>query len=139
LFIGLAAPSGANVVAKPGSSGNASPPASVTAASPNVTSVSTLILPPSASTCSGAVCIYVVGSGLNVSSWTTTGVLPKTECSYAKYLEDGVVIATSGSVCGPSGDELESEWNDPGNFPNGTQLCNEWSGISGEPCITVHS
>jgi hypothetical protein len=97
------------------------------------------VTPDSADTCSDSVCIYVVGSGLNVSSWTTSVVLNSSECTYAKYLENGVVIATSGEGCGSADDQLVSEWNDPGNFPNGTQLCNEWSGIAGEPCITVHS
>jgi hypothetical protein len=132
LVIGLAIPSGAATVTK-------EPSGLVNVANLGLTSSPSRIVPLSASTCSGPVCIYVVGSGLNVSSWTTTVALPKSECSYAKYLENGVVIATSGSVCGPSGDQLESEWSDPGNFPNGTQLCNEWNGISGEPCITVHS
>ena len=97
------------------------------------------VIPLSADTCSDSICIYVVGSGLNVSSWTTTAVISSSMCSYAKYLENGVVIAESSKVCGSAGDQLSSEWNDPGNFPNETRLCNEWSGIAGEPCITVHS
>jgi hypothetical protein len=98
-----------------------------------------VVTPDSADTCSDSICIYVVGSGLNVSSWTTTAVISSSMCSYAKYLENGVLIAESAEVCGSAGDQLSSEWNDPGNFPNGTRLCNEWSGIAGEPCITVHS
>jgi hypothetical protein len=97
------------------------------------------VIPLSADTCSDSVCIYVVGSGLNVSSWTTTVVLPSSMCSYAKFLENGVVIAESPEGCASAGDQLSTEWVDPGNFPNGTRLCNEWSGIAGEPCITVHS
>jgi hypothetical protein len=124
LLIGIAAPSGAAVTVR-GSSDAASAP--------------DRIVPLSASTCSDSVCIFVVGSGLNVSSWTTTVALPKTECSYAKFLKNGTVIATGPEGCGSSGEQLSFEWVDPGNFPNGTQLCNEWSGIAGEPCITVHS
>jgi hypothetical protein len=97
------------------------------------------VIPLSADTCSDSICIYVVGSGLNVSSWTTTAVISSSMCSYARYLENGVVIAESAEVCGSADDQLSSEWVDPGNFPNGTRLCNEWSGIAGEPCITVHS
>jgi hypothetical protein len=99
----------------------------------------TAVLPASAETCSGSVCIYVVGTGLTVSNWSTTAVLSKTMCSTARYLDDGVVIATSGSTCGTSGEQLTSDWPSPGSFPNGTRLCNTWSGVSGEPCITVHS
>jgi hypothetical protein len=98
-----------------------------------------VVTPDSADTCSDSICIYVVGSGLNVSSWTTTAVISSSMCSYARYLENGVVIAESAEVCGSADDQLSSEWVDPGNFPNGTRLCNEWSGIAGEPCITVHS
>jgi hypothetical protein len=132
LLIGLAGTAGA-VVTGPGSSANVQDltTATVTPAFG--------VIPLSADTCSDSICIYVVGSGLNVSSWETTAVISSSMCSYAKYLENGAVIATSGEVCGSANDQLVSEWNDPGNFPNGTRLCNEWSGIAGEPCITVHS
>jgi hypothetical protein len=133
LLIGLAGTAGAVVT------GNGS---GVTAQGLTATATVTpslVVTPDSADTCSDSVCIYVVGSGLNVSSWTTTVVLPTTTCSYAKFLENGVVIAESSEGCAAAGDQLSSEWSDPGNFPNGTRLCNEWSGIAGEPCITVHS
>jgi hypothetical protein len=132
LLIGLAGTAGA-VATGPGSSANVQglTTATVTPAFG--------VIPLSADTCSDSICIYVVGSGLNVSSWTTTAVINSSMCSYAKYLENGVVIATSGVACGSANDQLVSEWNNPGNFPNGTRLCNEWSGIAGEPCITVHS
>ncbi len=132
LLIGLAGSAGA-VLTGPGSSANVQ----------NLTTATATpafgVIPLSADTCSDSICIYVVGSGLNVSSWTTTAVINTSMCSYAKYLENGVVIATSGEGCGSAGSQLSSEWVDPGNFPNGTRLCNEWAGIAGEPCITVHS
>jgi hypothetical protein len=132
LLIGLAGTAGA-VVTGQGSSANVQDltTATVTPAFG--------VIPLSADTCSDSVCIYVVGSGLNVSSWTTTVVLPSSMCSYAKFLENGVVIAESPQGCASAGDQLSTEWVNPGNFPNGTRLCNEWSGIAGEPCITVHS
>jgi hypothetical protein len=132
LLIGLTGTAGA-VVTGQGSSANVQDLTTATVA-PDLT-----VIPLSADTCSDSICIYVVGSGLNVSSWTTTAVISSSMCSYAKYLENGVVIATSGEGCGSAGDQLSSEWVDPGNFPNGTRLCNEWAGIAGEPCITVHS
>jgi hypothetical protein len=97
------------------------------------------IKPDSASGCSDSVCIFVTGTGLNVSNWETTDDLPKTECTYAKFLENGVLIYEGGETCGSAGDGVYSNWSDPGNFPNGTQLCNEWTGIAGDACITVHS
>jgi hypothetical protein len=131
LLIGLAGTAGAEVT---GTGSGAHVQNLAAAVTPALT-----VHPDSADTCSDSICIYVVGSGLNVSSWTTTAVISSSMCSYAKYLENGVLIAESAEVCGSAGDQLSSEWNDPGNFPNGTRLCNEWSGIAGEPCITVHS
>jgi hypothetical protein len=96
-------------------------------------------LPQTADSCSGAVCIYVFGTGLNVSDWYTTVRLSKSMCSTAAFLDDGIEIASGESTCGSSGDVLESNLGAAGDFPNETQLCNTWSGVSGEPCITVHS
>jgi FlaG/FlaF family flagellin (archaellin) len=132
LLIGLAGTAGA-VVTGQGSSANVQDLTTATL------TPAFGVIPLSADTCSDSVCIYVVGSGLNVSSWTTTVVLPSSMCSYAKFLENGVVIAESPQGCASAGDQLSTEWVNPGNFPNGTRLCNEWSGIAGEPCITVHS
>jgi hypothetical protein len=136
LLIGLVGTAGA-AVTSPGSGVTAQALTASATVTPGVTGIG--VIPLSADTCSDSICIYVVGSGLNVSSWTTTAVIGSPMCSYAKYLENGVVIAESGEVCGSTDYQLSSEWNDPGNFPNGTRLCNEWSGIAGEPCITVHS
>jgi hypothetical protein len=112
--------------------GRAGAPASVSAAvSPGA------IRPLTASKCSGKVCLDVVGTGLNVSDWTTSATLPSTMCTTPHYLENGVVIASGSSQCGSSGEILGSGWTDPGNFPNGTVLCNTWSGVSGEPCATI--
>jgi hypothetical protein len=97
------------------------------------------IIPLSASTCSDSVCIYVTGTGLNVSNWTTTAVISHAMCSTPSFLVNGVVRKTGVSTCGSANAQLGSVWSNPGNFPNGTVLCNTWSGISGEPCATVHS
>jgi hypothetical protein len=114
-----------------------------TAATPRVTANSAApaigIIPESANGCSGAICIFVTGSGLQVSDWTTTVVLSRSMCSTASFWANGVLVARGGSQCGASGDELLSDWPNPGNFANGTVLCNTWSGISGKPCETVHS
>jgi hypothetical protein len=97
------------------------------------------IRPLSASTCSGAVCIYVTGTGLNVSSWETTLDLTRSTCSTPYFLANGLIIHTGSQLCGTSGKVLDWTWPSPGNFPNGTVLCNSWTGSSGEPCVTVHS
>jgi hypothetical protein len=113
-----------------------------TASSPSVTSSAVpalRIVPDSANTCSGSVCIYVTGTGLNVSNWATSATITRAMCSTANFLVNGVVWAIGAQTCGPADSNLVSVWSDPGNFANGTQLCNTWSGVSGEPCITVHS
>jgi hypothetical protein len=97
------------------------------------------VRPDSANTCSGAVCIFVTGSGLNVSDWTTTASLTKTMCTTASFLVNNVLYAQGVNTCGTNGDELASDWSDPGNFPNGTILCNTWTGLPGRACATVHS
>jgi hypothetical protein len=97
------------------------------------------IMPDSANGCSSAVCIYVTGTGLHVSDWTTSVALSRSMCSTASFLVNGVLRASGVSQCGGAGDELVSDWSSPGNFPNGTVLCNTWSGVAGKPCETVHS
>ena len=97
------------------------------------------VTPDSANTCGGPVCIFVTGSGLNVSDWVTTVYLSRSMCSSAHFIVNGIVWVTGQNTCGSAGEELGSDWSDPGNFANGTVLCNTWSGISGEACITVHS
>ena len=97
------------------------------------------VMPDSANGCSGPVCIYVTGSGLNVSDWSTSLYLTKTMCSTSSFLVNGVLWASGGNECGTAGEELVADWSDPGNFANGTVLCNTWSGVSGKPCETVHS
>jgi hypothetical protein len=97
------------------------------------------IHPDSANGCSGAICIYITGSCLHVSDWSTSVVLSRTMCSTASYFANGVLVGLGLNTCGSSGNQLVSDWSNPGNFANGTVLCNTWSGVSGKPCETVHS
>lgn len=103
------------------------------AASPN----QTWIAPLTASGCNQQVCIYVTGSGTRVTWWSTTAVLPSSECSVAKYWANGVLVYDGNSKCGSAGTEVSSYWPDPGYFSAGTQLCNTWTGVPGKPCETV--
>jgi len=97
------------------------------------------VMPDSANGCSGPVCIYVTGSGLHVSDWSTSLALPRNMCSTASFLVNGVLWASGTNECGSTGDELVSDWSSPGNFPNGSVVCNTWTGVSGKPCETIHS
>jgi hypothetical protein len=97
------------------------------------------VTPDSASGCNQSVCINVVGSGLYVSDWSTTAYPSTYVCSYAAYWANGIVIATSNEVCGNQNDVFYSDWNNPGYFPNNTQVCNTWLQIAGKPCETVYS
>jgi hypothetical protein len=76
---------------------------------------------------------------LHVSDWQTSVALSKSMCTTASFLVNGTLRASGVSQCGSTNTELVSDWSSPGNFPNGSVLCNTWSGISGKPCETVHS
>lgn len=95
------------------------------------------VAPPSASGCNQAVCIYVTGSGTQVTYWSTTAVLPSSECSVADYWANGQLVYKGKSKCGSAGAEVSSYWPDPGYFAAGTQLCNTWTGVPGRPCETI--
>lgn len=89
----------------------------------------------SADGCNGYVCISVEGSGLSVSSWRTTASVSSYRCESAYFKRNGYTIKIM-SDCDSS--TLSTTWWNPGSFSDGDQLCNTWSNISGEPCITIH-
>jgi hypothetical protein len=97
------------------------------------------IVPNSASGCNLDVCINVIGRGLTVSNWFTTAFDADPTCTFAAYWANGAVIATSNELCGGAFTDYSSEWADPGDFADGTQVCNSWVTISGFPCETIHS
>jgi hypothetical protein len=98
---------------------------------------STVTSPLTASGCNQNVCIYVVGSGTQVTKWETTAVLPAAMCTVAKYWANGVVIYEGTIKCGSSGAQVLSYWSDPGYFAPGTQVCNTWTNVPGRPCETI--
>jgi hypothetical protein len=93
--------------------------------------------PQTASGCNQSVCIYVEGSGTQVTYWSTTAALPASMCTVAKYWASGALVYEGNTKCGSSGAEVSSYWSDPGYFAVGTQLCNTWTGIPGKPCETI--
>ncbi len=95
------------------------------------------ISPQTASGCNQSVCIYVEGSGTQVTYWSTTAALPASMCTVAKYWAVGVLVYEGNTKCGSPGAQVSSYWPSPGHFAAGTQLCNTWTGISGRPCETV--
>ena len=94
--------------------------------------------PPNASGCNGSVCISIEGSGTYVDDWQTTAWAATALCTEADFWANGVLKRQSSSQCVGAGTELESDWKNT-SFPNGTVLCNTWSGIPGEPCETIES
>ncbi len=105
-------------------------PASAASAAPSIS-------PQTASGCNQYVCIYVEGSGTQVTYWSTTAALPASICTVAKYWANGVLVYEGNTKCGSGGAEVSSYWPDPGSFAAGTQLCNTWIGVLGKPCETV--
>jgi hypothetical protein len=100
-------------------------------------SAASTALPDTAWTCSGAVCITVVGSGRTVTSWATTGGLTTTMCTYAEYLANGSIAHEGTIKCGTKGRRLSDNWPGTKIYAAGTVLCNEWYGLPGRACITV--
>jgi hypothetical protein len=90
-----------------------------------------------ATTCNGDTCQTISGSGTNVANWYTQTTAPGSVCTYAEFLEDGVLIAESSSTCIGAGQEAAANWSDPGYFPVGAQLCTTWTNIPGKPCDTI--
>lgn len=90
-----------------------------------------------ATTCQGNTCQVVDGSGTTVTNWYTQTTAPSAVCTYAKYFENGTVIAESGKTCLKAGGSASANWADPGSFPVGTVLCTSWVGIAGKPCDTI--
>jgi hypothetical protein len=105
-------------------------PASAASAVPSIS-------PQTASGCNQYVCIYVEGSGTQVTYWRTTAALPHFMCTVANYWANGVLVYEGNTKCGSSGAQVSSYWPSPGHFAAGTQLCNTWTGISGKPCETI--
>ncbi len=105
-------------------------PASAASAAPSIS-------PQTASGCNQYVCIYVEGSGTQVTYWSTTAALPHSMCTVANYWADGVLVYEGNTKCGSSGGQVSSYWSNPGHFAVGTQLCNTWTGIAGKPCEVV--
>ena len=92
--------------------------------------------PASSSTCNGSVCEYVQGSGTQVTDWETTAYAGSATCTYANFWVNYVLERQSSRQCVAAGTQLPSDWKNT-SFPAGTVLCNTWSGIAGEPCVTV--
>ncbi len=89
----------------------------------------------SADGCNGYVCIFVDGSGLVVTKWRTTASVSSYRCEYAYFKRNGYAVKIM-EDCGSS--TLSTTWDNPGTFSHGDELCNTWSNVSGEPCITIY-
>jgi hypothetical protein len=96
-----------------------------------------VVVPLTASSCNGNTCQWVYGSGTTVTDWYTQTTAPSAVCTYAEFLENGVIIAESGGTCLSAGGEAAANWTNPGSFPVGTKLCTTWAGIAGKPCATI--
>ena len=94
--------------------------------------------PGSAYGCNQETCIGVVGSGLHVSYWYTTGSDTYADrCTQPAYWVAGDVAFYGSLVCG-----TYSYYSSLGlsnyNFPRTAQVCNTWvNGPKGKPCEEV--
>ena len=87
--------------------------------------------------CAGNTCQVLTVSGTTVTNWLTSTTAPNSVCTYAEYIENGTIIAESGTTCLSAGQQGNADWSDPGKFPAGAQLCTAWTGIAGKPCNTI--
>ena len=87
--------------------------------------------------CAGNTCQVITNSGTTVTNWATSTTAPNSVCTYAKYFENGTIIAESGTTCLSSGQQGNANWSNPGKFPAGAKLCTAWQGIAGKPCNTI--
>ncbi|MDA8357782.1 MAG: hypothetical protein M0Z95_16175, partial [Actinomycetota bacterium] len=71
------------------------------------------ISPLTASGCNQDVCIYVEGSGTQVTYWSTTASLPASMCTVANYWANGVLVYEGNTKCGSSGGRVSSYWSNP--------------------------
>lgn len=88
--------------------------------------------------CNQDVCIFVEGTGLEVSSWGTSANFPSNQCSYPVFLRNNSVVYTGPTYCGGPGST--GIYNRPGfpyTYPSPVNLCNEWPGVPGYPCAYV--
>lgn len=96
-----------------------------------------LVKPASASGCNEQVCIDVSGDGLFVSQWATTAFTLTGGCYYAYYHAQSFSV-TSPQLCGSAG-TFYDESGPAGYYQDGEELCNNWSGIQGYPCIEIEA
>jgi hypothetical protein len=109
-------------------------------ATPAVKTFKTAVSPGSAFGCNQETCIGVIGGGLHVSYWYTTGSDTYADrCTQPAYWVAGDVAFYGSQVCGKY-----SYYSSTGlsnyNFPRTAQVCNTWvNGPKGKPCETVKS
>lgn len=106
------------------------------------------VRPNSASGCNQQVCIWVcnnsscTGSGLYIDHVYSEAYPTAYGCAAARFQVNGVVWATSNTVCGGTNTVFQAWWYPKQSFANQTQLCVYWFGspyVPGRPCETVHS
>jgi hypothetical protein len=81
--------------------------------------------------CAGSVCITLFVSGNTVYYWRTAAASSQYKCTRAYYFLNGRRIATSRQVCGRRFLSAARA----NISARGNTFCNDWSNISGIPCI----
>ena len=95
------------------------------------------VISDSAQGCNQLVCISVIGSGLHVTSWSTSATFSIQTPAFAIYYVNGTVVATSVIVEAEPGETLGDQAIGSHSYANGTHLCNGWGGTLGYPCETI--
>ena len=85
--------------------------------------------------CNNDVCMTVVGTKLYVDSWTIRATGHACGQALFRNKTTGKQLHASAYGCSTN---PRSTWTVNKSFPDGTELCSQWTGISGYPCIYVH-
>lgn len=86
----------------------------------------------SGSSCRGNVCTFVTSSGTSIQQWRSTGTYPSGyRCRNAMFYVNGGLYRIV-EVCGSG--QLDAYLRNL-TLPTGSQLCNEWVGLNGRPCV----
>ena len=97
------------------------------------------IVPASSSGCNGWVCINIIGSGLLINNWSTSGDYSGFSyfCTYSVYWKSQTTILDTGTlVCGYHG-RYFGNLTYPVMYPHFGWACNTWVGIPGKPCEQI--
>jgi hypothetical protein len=90
----------------------------------------------SATVCTGVVCLDIVGQSNFVSTWNTAAVNGAPTCTWADWLMNLQLVATTPVICAALPGVFYGYWSPSRTFPDGL-ACNTWFLLPGTPCAYI--